>query len=231
MKTPKLQRSLKGIVDWIIRKIGFAFYMFCMGSPIGLFITNLFIVGIERKSSPILSISMALLLHPATFLPIGVFAKVLGQFAFKELEKHHSNSLRQKIFNRIFTYSLNCHLSMIACVSYYLYELWVIFKDSTTLNFSNNPFDQCICDYILPQYNVTCTNEETENSFQNKFLNMPTKQLLIAQIILSFICHLLHSLMTFLPLPITLLDLIIGNESEYGENESAMSSNTPEEIK
>ena len=99
---------------------------------------------------------------------------------------------------------------MIAALTFYLLELWIVFKDSTNINFSNKPFNQCICDEILPQYNVTCTNEETANSFQNKFTSVPIKTILITFFITSIICHIVHSVILIIPPPMTLFQFVLG---------------------
>ena len=210
MKTPELQKSLKGVCSWMIWKICFVCYLMCTVSPIALFIATLFIVGIERESTPMLSVAMAIALHPAITLPISVLAGTLGDHIAKLL-KNNSNSVITRILSRIFTYSLNCHLALIAALTFYLLELWIVFKDSTNINFSNKPFNQCICDEILPQYNVTCTNEETANSFQNKFISVHIKTILITFLVSAIICHVFHSIILTIPPPMTLFQFVLGD--------------------
>ena len=220
MKTPELQRSFKGVSSWIMWKIGFISYLLCTILPISLFISTLFIIGIERESTPTLSVTMAITLHPAVTLPIGLLAGVLGEFTVGNLIKDKRKTMISRILSRTFTYSLNCHLALIAGLTYYLLQLWIIFKNSTSLNFSNKPFNQCICEDILPQYNVTCTNEETANSFQNKFIGIPNQVIILAFLLTSITCHIIHSMVLVFPPPLTLFQFVSGRQPKPEEKDA-----------
>ena len=220
MKTPELEKSIKGVCWWIIWKLGLVVYFICIIAPVSLYISTLFILGIERESTPTLSITMAIALHPAVTLPIGVLAKVLGGQRTGKLFRSCSNTLLMKILLRTLTYSLNCHFALIAGLIYYLLQLWIIFKDSTSLNFSNKPFNQCICEDILPQYNVTCTNEETANSFQNKFIGIPNQVIILAFLLTSITCHIIHSMVLVFPPPLTLFQFVSGRQPKPEEKDA-----------
>ena len=212
METPDLEISVKGFCSWFLWKIGVMVHLICTALPIALFISTLFIIGIVRESSPTMSVTMAIALHPAVTIPIGIFFHAVGEYVSAKLFKKTVKSTKFKIFKRLFTYSLNCHLAMIAGLTYYLFEIWIAFKDSTSVNFSNKPFNQCLCDDILPQYNVTCTNEETENSFQNKFSHVPSLPIILSLMIASIICHFIQALILVLPSPLSLVQFYLGQE-------------------
>ena len=209
---PPLQESVKGFCTWVAWQCGFLVYQICIALPIALFITTLFFIGIARVSSPSLSITMAALLHPVVTLPIAILIYTTRKLLWTNWLQNRSKILSVRILSRLLTYSLNCHLALIAGLTLYLFELWKIFKDSTSLNFNNKPFNQCLCNDILPQYNVTCTNEEAGNSFQNKFLHIPINSILICFLLTAISCHLIQSLFIALPEPLPLLNFVLGNE-------------------
>ena len=210
MTTPSLQMSFEIFCKWIIWKISLIIYLMCIAVPISFFITSLFIIGISRESSPSLSLTMAISLHPVVTIPIAVLAKNLGHCLFSKSQT--KPGLVFKILSRTFTYSLNCHLAIIAGLIIYLIKLWFVFEDSTSLNFSNRPFDQCRCNILSEFYlEDQCTNEEALYSFQNKFLNVPIESILIAFLIVSISCHLIHSIFVALPPPLPLLQFSLGH--------------------
>ena len=95
----------------------------------------------------------------------------------------------------------------------YLYIIWISFEISSNFDFNNEPFDQCQC-IVLSLYGIQCTNNETENSFQNAFLGIPIPPFLIAFFLTSVGCHFMHSICTFFPAPITLNQYFHGDKSE-----------------
>ena len=193
MKTPSLEKTVKGVGNWLCWKLALLVYMLCVSLPIVIFMSCLLFVAIKRESSELLPVIMMVLLHPIATIPIGMFAKLVSHFLSAKLFKNQSKSTTFIILGRIFTYSLNFHLALIAAMIYYLFVLWIFFQNSTNVNFSNKPFDQCLCD-ILPEYGDECINNETQNSFQNVFLRVPVTSVLISFIFVSFGCHLIHAL-------------------------------------
>ena len=156
-----------------------------------------------------LPIIMAVMLHPTIAIPIGIFVNFTGQYLSLKLFQSQPDTIMVKGLQRVFTYSLNVHLAIIAGLTYYLYAIWIPLELTSTLNFENLSFDQCLCEE-LAMNNITCTNKETENSFQNIFIGVPIPPFLIALLSASISCHLVHSLIIYIPSPLTLIDLIVG---------------------
>ena len=114
------------------------------------------------------------------------------------------------------------HLFLIAGLIYYLSDIWINLEVASTMNFSNKPFDQCDCD-ALSETNTPCENDEN-NSFQNFFIGL---ELDISPFIATFmatsaLCHIFHSLISYFPAPVNLLDFYLGdceNEDLNGDVE------------
>ena len=222
MTTPELEKSVKGFCRWLVWKLAFLVYLLCIALPTGSCITTLLIVGIKRDSSELMPIFMTVLLHPIATIPFGMCAKVMGKVVSDKVFERLPETTLVQVIRRLLTYSLNVHLTLIAGVTYFLFSLWSIFQNSTTVIFSNKSFNQCLCD-ILPEYynGEECVNTETQNSFQNKFLYLQTSHFLIAFLSVSISCHVIHSLLIWLPEPQTLLDFIIGSNKEEVHEEAA----------
>ena len=84
------------------------------------FIACLFVITIKRDATILISILMMAMLHPMFTLTIGVSTKTMGQF----LSRKCSGFLQHKILTRLFTYSINCHFTMIAGLTMYMYKMW-----------------------------------------------------------------------------------------------------------
>ena len=219
METPELERTVSGLFNWLIWKIAHLTYLICCTLPMGLYLVCLLLITIKRESSTVLSISMMIMLHPLATIPTGFFVKVIGQYLSKTLFKDtHPQKLIFKLIKRVLTYSINCHLALIATMTYILYVLWMGFEMSSNLNFSNKPFNQCECD-ILSDYGhaYECTNKEAENSFQNQFLNVKLPVVIISLLVSSILCHIIQSILVQLPAPVTLLDFVLCHNKKEGE--------------
>ena len=118
-----------------------------------------------------------------------------------------------KIIRRFFTYSMNVHLAMIAIVLCYLYAVWIPMELASNLNFENKPFDQCRCG-PLAEFNITCVNYETENSFQNFFLGISIQPFLIGLLLTSITCHLVHSVIIAFPAPEMMTNFLFGKTED-----------------
>lgn len=191
-----------------------------------LYVVCLLIISIKRESSPTLSIVMAITLHPVSTLLFGYSTKLVGDYIVSRLYSRPSNKTWIKILRRVLTYSLNCHLAMVGALIYYLFDLWITFQNHTSINFENKSFNQCTCD-ILSAYGhgEECTNDETQNSFQNRFLNIPIKEFLIALILTSISCHIIQSVIIWIPKPLGLLHLILGHGKTKGMDASTIPRN------
>ena len=218
MTTPELEKTTKGFLKWIFWKFILLVYLLSIASPLTLYVACLLVIGIKRESSPTLSIVMAILLHPASTLLLGYSVKLIGSYLMSRMINNQSNSLVTKILSRFFTYSLNFHLTLIAAITFYLYELWVSFQNQTSINFENKSYNQCTCD-ILSEFghNDECINEETGNSFQNKFIYVPMEELLVAFLSTSFLCHLVQSFMLWIPPPLELFYFVRGCDKDTNE--------------
>ena len=162
------------------------------------------------------------MLHPAVMVPIGVSVKLMGQIFAQKFLKNRPNNRGILIVRRLLTYSINVHLALIAVLIYYFYAVWIDLEFTSSMNFSNFPFNQCPCDVLL-ENGLPCVNEETENSFQNLFIGIPNQPFILCFLVVSILCHLVHSLCTILPVPISLLDYVIG------QNSNEASTNNPQD--
>ena len=213
METPALEMTMKGVVHWIAWKVLFLVYLLCTALPMALYIACLLVVAIERRSTIELPIIMTAMLHPTIAIPVGIFVNFLGQYLSKKIFWSQTDGMIIMVLNRFLTYSLTMHLAMIASLAYYLYAIWIPLEITSNFNFENLPFNQCPCDY-LAMFNITCTNIETESSFQNIFLGVPIESFLIALLVASISCHLIHSLILVFPSPLSLLSFYLGNFEE-----------------
>lgn len=215
METPAFQKSLKGVFVWFLWKIGFVIYVLSSALPMIGFITSLFVIAIKREADILICVVMLAMLHPIVNLIIGVLTKTIGQF----LSSKFSMLYKHKIVARLFTYSINYHFAMIAALTLYLYEMWMTLRKlglTAGLDFSNESYDQCTCD-ILKAKGIECTNTETDYNFQNLFLTIPVRILLLVFLTTSVSCHLIQSIFECLPAPIQLLHFIIGKEESRDE--------------
>ena len=91
METPNFEKSFKGICCWILWKIGFVVYFLCAAFPIGLCITCIMVLAIERRSTIVLPVILSGMLHPVVVIPIGVVSKTLEGYLSSKLFKTHIN--------------------------------------------------------------------------------------------------------------------------------------------
>ena len=223
---------MKGICIWLIWKLAYLINILCIALPMCLYVVCLLIIGIKRESSPTLSIVMAITLHPVSTSLFGYSTNLIGHYISSRLCSSHSNKTWIKLLRRVFTYSLNCHLAMVGALIYCLFELWITFQNQTSINFENKSFNQCTCD-ILSAYGhgEECTNDETQNSFQNRFLHVPIKEFFIALIITSISCHLIQSIIIWIPKPLGLHDLILGHWKAKDLDTTGVLPNNPHRFK
>ena len=213
MKTVNFERTLSGLSVWLLSKSGYLLYLLCTGLPILSYIVCLFLMAVKREASITLSIMMAAMINPLVAIPIGVALKTIGQLFKRKLFPNSSTSKLAITVLRLFTYSLNCHLTLIAGLIYYLYTVWIDSEQSSRINFSNLPYNQCFCEFLteLGFDQKYCANWESDNSFQNKQLIMISLPLVIQMFLFtSVLCHLIHSLIIYIPLPLTLINFYVG---------------------
>lgn len=209
METSAFDKSLHGIAIWLLWNFGYILYLLCTGLPILFYIFCLFLMAIKRETSITLSIIMAVLINPLVSIPVGVTANTLGQYLSKKLSPKIFSDTVKQLISRIFTYSLNCHLTLIAGLIYYLFVIWINSDQSSDIDFNNKPYDQCTCD-ILTENNLPCENRETDSSFQNRVIRFSIPMFLQIFLALSISCHMIHALVLYIPSPLTLIDLILG---------------------
>ena len=209
MKTVNFEKTLRGLSVWLLSKSGYLLYLLCTGLPILFYIVCLFLMAVKREASITLSIIMAALINPLVSIPLGISAKTLGQFLLKKLSPKQPSSALIKVVLRLFTYSLNCHLTLIAGLTYYLFAIWIDSEESSDIDFTNKLYDQCTCD-ILTELHLPCENRETETSFQNRVIQFSIPLFLQTLIIIAILCHIVHAMVLYIPSPLTLIDLILG---------------------
>ena len=227
MKTANFEKTLQGLSVWLLRNLGYLLYLLCTGLPTLFYIVCLFLMAVKREASITLSIIMAAMLNPLVTIPIGVTMKTIGQF-FKRNFPNSPPSTAAKVVIRLFTYSLNCHLTLIAGLTFYLYIIWIDSEQSSSNNFSNLPYDQCFCVFLteLGFGQDYCANWESKTSFQNKLIIVSLPLVLQMFLITSFLSHILHSLIIYIPSPLTLIDFYIGTKQDNAESFGRISRST-----
>ena len=212
MKTINLEKTLRGLSVWLLSKSGYLLYLLCTGLPILFYIVCLLLITVKMEASITLSIIMAAMINPLVTIPIGVAMKTTSQFLISILISNQPVSRIVVIFLRLFTYSLNCHLTLIAGLTYYLFMVWIDSEQSSEINFSNLPYDQCLCDVLtdLELDEKYCFNWENDSSFQNQLVSISLPLILQMFLFTSFTCHLIHSLIIYIPLPLTLINFYVG---------------------
>lgn len=218
IETPALDRTLKGCCVWFLWKIASITYLLCAALPIALYVTCLLLVAIERRSTIELPIFMSVMLHPIATIPVGIFANMIHQNLSRKIFKNQNEGISIKILRRLSTYSINVHFALIAVTLNYLYGVWLAIETTSSLNFENRPYEKCECD-ALRKNNLTCNNHETEDSFQNMFIGVAIQPFLIAYLIISLSCHLVQSLILYLPPQTQLIHYILGPK-QIEENDS-----------
>ena len=229
MTTVNFENTLRGFSSWLLSKSGYLLYLLCTGLPLLFYIVCLFLMAVKRETSITLSIIMAAMINPLVAIPIGVTMKTFGQFLERKLIPNPPTSKLGIIVLRSFTYSLNCHLTLIAGLIYYLYAIWISSDESSSINFSNLPYNQCFCDFLteLGFDENYCANWESNNSFQNKQLIMISLPLVLQMFLLtSILCHFLHSLIIYIPSPLTLIDFYVGMKEGNAESFARISKPT-----
>ena len=148
MKTVNFEKTLQGSSVWLLCKLGYLIYLLCTGLPILFYIVCLFLMAVKREASITLSIIMAAMINPLVAIPIGVSMKTIGQFFTRKLIPNAPTTKLGMTVLRIITYSLNCHLTLIAALTYYLFMVWIDSEQSSSVNFSNLPYNLCFCELL-----------------------------------------------------------------------------------
>ena len=216
MITPPFEKSVKGFCNWFSWKVAFAIYVLSTGLPVIGYMACLFVIAIKRETTIVISLVMMVMVNPVFTLSNGVLAQTIGKFFARKCPK----LFKFKVLSRLFTYSMNCHFAMIACLALYLYEMKITLGKLEGLDFSDKFYDQCTCD-ILSEFGHACENRETDYSFQNVFLIVPIRTLLLVFLITSISCHLIQSFIIYLPAPIQLLHFVL--QKDQAQNESKLS--------
>ena len=184
-------------------------YLLTSSLPVMLLITFIIVSTIKRESIVLLPVIMVTSIHPIFSVPIGILASSLGILKQKLLPKSVRCHFMWKCLKRLLTYSINFHLTSMALIVNYLYQIWTNLKLPSTWNYNNKAFDQCPC----IERKEACENMDFD--FQTKIMNMfpfsiPITTILVTIIITSFLCHVVHSIIIALPPPLTLYEYITG---------------------
>ena len=172
MDTKPFKKTFKGGLLWFLWKIGLVIYVLCSALPMIGYIVCLFVISIKRETSIIISIVMMAMLHPLVTIVIGMFAKIIGQLLCKNYPKFFKN----KILERMLTYSINLHFTIIAGLTIYFNEIWIISEKAARFAFSSKSYDQCTCEILdRLDYGYLCANLESNRPFQNAFLSINGK--------------------------------------------------------
>ena len=229
MKAATFRVSLQGLSSWLIWKFGYLLYLLCTALPILFYIVCLFLMAVKREASITLSIIMVALINPLVSIPIGIFAKSVGQYFSKKLFQNKPSTTFTKIIYRLVTYSLNFHLALIAALIYYLFAIWINLDESSDIDFNDEPYDLCTCD-ILTELGQLCTNRETDFSFQNRVIRFSIPLFLQIFIVISITCHIVHSLVLYIPSPLTLIDFITGRDHDDPSKSNSPSEKSQDEV-
>ena len=228
MKTINFEKTFHGLSVWFLSNSGYLLYLLCTALPILFYIVCLFLMAVKIEASITLSIIMAAMINPLVAMPIGVTMKTIGQF-FKR--KFFPNSPTTKLgmtVLRLFTYSLNCHLTLIALFTDYLNMVWIDSEESSNINFNNLPYNLCFCELLteLGFGQDYCANWESEQSFQNQLIIVSLPLVIQIFLLTSFLCHILHSLIIYIPSPLTLIDFYVGLKQDNTESLTRISRPT-----
>ena len=220
MKTVNVKKNLRGLSVWLLWNLGYLLYLLCTGLPILLYIVCLFLMAVKREASITLSIIMAAMINPLVAIPIGVAMKTTGQFFKRKFLPISPTSTLTTAVLRLFTYSLNCHLTFIAGFTYYLYIVWIDSEESSSINFNNLPYNLCFCEFLteIGFGQDYCANWESETSFQNQLIIVSLPLVLQMFLLTSFLCHLIHSLIIFIPSPFALIDFYVGLKQDNSKS-------------
>ena len=231
MNTPSLEKTIQGFFHWMKWKIAYILYLLCAVLPIALCLTCIMVLSISRRSTIVFPIIMSAMLHPVVMIPFGVFTKILEEYLLVKLFNRYCRfKLLKKILRRLFTYSINVHLSLLAGLIFYQYDIWNALESTSIIDFKNRPFNLCPCD-ALNEINEPCINKETENSFQNMFVGVSNTPFLISFLVTSIACHSIHALILTFPSPIPLSRFVIGDSSNQSDDSSTHQNKQPTNLK
>ena len=208
-----MERTMHGMLKWLRWKIAHLVYLLIAVFPITICLISMVALAISRRSSIILPIVMSTMLHPVVIVPIGVSTKIIENYLATKIFTNYLNKTALVILRRIFTYSLNVHLALIACLTNYLYHIWIGLEKTNNVFVYNELYNQCKC-IILGNNGQQCLNKDTENFFQHLFNGVPIQPFLISFIVIAIGCHLLNSIVMCLPGPMKLLDFVLGRNNE-----------------
>ena len=228
MKTVNFDKTLLGLSSWLFSKSGYLLYLLCTGLPILFYIVCLFLMAVKREASITLSIIMAVMINPLVAIPIGVTMKTTDQFFKRKLISYSPTTKLGITVLRLLTYSLNCHLTLIAGLTYYLFMVWIDSEESSSINFNNLPYNLCFCELLteLGFGQDYCANWESNSSFQNQLVMISLPLVLQMFLLTSFLCHILHSLIIYIPSPLTLMDFYVGLKQDNVESFGTISRPT-----
>ena len=214
--------NIGGTKNQVTSKLCLCIYLMTSSLPVMVLITFVIISTIKRESIILLPIIIVTSIHPIISVPIGILAATLGTLKMKILPNSVKCQYISQCLRRFFTYSINLHLTLMASIVYYLFQIWSNSNLASTWNYDNKAFDQCPC----IEREEACENMDID--FQTMIMNIfpfsiPIPTILFLVMTTSFLCHVVHSIITSLPPPLTLYDYITGtnvaNERKLGIEE------------
>ena len=107
------------------------------------------------------------------------------------------------------TFSINVYLAFIGLVIFYMIMIDIcLWKD---YDYKNQSYEKCQCDDRV-RNGLQCENEN--GNVQRYFKNFSVENFILAFSLVSFACHVFHSLIPAIPPPIPMIDFILGSKKE-----------------
>ena len=197
--------------------------------PMVLYMCCLYIVSVSRESLGTLTVIMVMMLNPVIAVPLGKFTGFLHKLLIKcsKGKDFPQTSKLGKFCSRLFVFSFNIYLTVIAMIVYSLFRASIDYRLSSDkklvamFDFKNSIFDRCTC----PESNSASHCSDVDMNFQNLLIFLPSEYFLLAFLITPFFLHIIHSLCFDLPKPIPMLQFILGTKQEEQNEVSTESSN------
>ena len=227
IKIPDVKWPLK----WLCLKPLFYGYA---ALPMVCYMATLYVVAVSRESLGTLTIIMVGMLNPLVAIPIGSLARSFGKKIWKYEDATDNQGYCHCVFRRLFTFSFNIYLFLIACSVMYVFEMSLMYRNRHTTatssvkakhDFKNLKFDQCFCKDEKNDGHYCVNNDK---NFQNYLVILQNSIFIYSFIVCHLVFHIIHSLITKLPHPLPMLDFIMGHK-EVQKDQLHEDINQPQE--